>query len=223
MRVSVVIPLFEQARYVGEAIESVLAQTRPVFELIVVDDGSSDGGADVAAAYGSNVHVVRRPHSGIGATRNHGARLATGDLLSFLDADDVLPIDRFERQVGYLETFPEVDGVFGAVDEFADGERVAGERLMRAPRAAQVARLPSTMLLRRSAFDRVGPYDENLKRSEGIEWLARSDDAGVVLRPVDAVVLHRRLHGKNNGMRELDSLGEYARTLKAVLDRRRAT
>ena len=223
MRVSVVIPLFEHAKYVGEAIESVLAQTRPVFELVVVDDGSTDGGAEIAAAYGSSVRVVQQPHSGIGAARNHGARLTTGDLLAFLDADDVVPLERFERQVAFLEAFPDVDGVFGAVTEFAESGAVVGEWPVRAPRTAQIARLPSTLLFRRSAFDRVGPYDENLKRSEGLDWLARSDDAGIVLRPIDAVVLHRRLHDLNNGMRELASLGEYARTLKSVLDRRRQT
>jgi glycosyltransferase involved in cell wall biosynthesis len=219
--VSVVIPLFELADYVGEAIDSLLAQTRPIFEIIVVDDGSTDGGAEIAESYGAIVRVVRQEHKGIGAARNHGARIATGDLITFLDADDVVPVDRFARQVAALEAQPDVDGVFGGVEEFSDEHGVPLGGPLRAPRTSQVARLPGTMLLRRAAFDRVGPYDETLKRSEGIDWQARSTDVGLVLLPIAGVVLHRRLHGRNNGMRELDSLGEYARTLKSVLDRRR--
>jgi glycosyltransferase involved in cell wall biosynthesis len=219
MRVSIVIPLFEAGPFVAEAIESVLAQTYPVFEIIVVDDGSTDDGAATVAAFGPPVQLVRQEHAGIGAARNAGIRCATGDVLGFLDADDRSALDKIERQVAVLDLAPDVDGVFGAVHEFvSDGDSV--DLRARVPRRG-TTRLPSTLLVRRAAFDRVGEFNETLRRSEGIDWIARADDAGLVLRGAPEAVVHRRLHLANNGMREIDSLGEYARTLKTVLDRRR--
>ena len=221
MRVTVVIPLFEAERYVGHAIDSVLRQSSAVAEVVVVDDGSTDGGASVAATYGPPVRVVHQPHGGSAAARNHGARLATGDLLVFLDADDVLSDDALVRHLMILEAHAEVDGTYGEIAEFVDVDSTIAQPTMRAPRRTAPVRLVSTMVVRRSAFELVGPFDETLRRSEGVDWLARADDRGLTLQPAAGAVVHRRLHGGNNGIREISGLGEYAHTLKRVLDRRR--
>jgi glycosyltransferase involved in cell wall biosynthesis len=219
--VTVVIPLFDGERYVADAIESVLAQDRAVHEVVVVDDGSADQGAEVASAYGPPVRVVRQEHRGAGAARNHGASVATGDLLCFLDADDLLAADAIGRHLAVLESHPDIDGTYGEIAEFVDepAEAMPG---IRPPRATGPVRLPSTMVLRKAAFVAVGPFDETLRRSEGLDWLARAGDHALQLRPVAGAVLRRRLHAANNGMREIDDVGEYARTIKRVLDRRRS-
>ncbi len=217
---TVVIPLFEGERFVAEAIASALAQDRAVHEVVVVDDGSTDRGAAVAGAFDAPVRVVRQAHRGAGAARNHGVAVATGDLLCFLDADDVLAPDAIGRHLAVFEAEPEVDGTFGEIVEFVDGAPEATSGL-RAPRITGPVRLPSTMVLRRSAFEAVGPFDESLRRSEGLEWLARADDHAIRFHPAPGAVLHRRLHGANNGIRAIDDVGEYARTVKRILDRRR--
>ncbi|HEX5632504.1 MAG TPA: glycosyltransferase, partial [Gemmatimonadales bacterium] len=89
MRVSVVVPTYNREAFIGRTLRSVLAQTSPAHEVIVVDDGSTDGTEAVVAAFGAAVRYVRQPNAGVAAARNHGARLAAGDWLAFVDSDDL--------------------------------------------------------------------------------------------------------------------------------------
>src|SRR5215472_14752134 len=93
-RVTVMIGVYNGARYLGEAIDSVLAQTRPVHELIVVDDGSTDGSGEIARSYGASVRCVRQERGGMAAARNRAIEDATGDFFAFLDADDRFPPEK---------------------------------------------------------------------------------------------------------------------------------
>jgi hypothetical protein len=126
------------------------------------------------------------------------------------------------RHLVILESRAKVDGTYGEIAEFLDVDSVGAQPAMRAPLYTAPVRLVNTLVIRRSAFEVVGAFDESLRRSEGIDWLARADDCGLTLQPVAGAVLHRRLHRGNNGIREIGNLGEYAHTLKRVLDRRRA-
>src|SRR5437763_5703586 len=101
-RVSVVIPVRNGERFLADAIGSALGQSRPPLEVIVVDDGSSDSTAEVAQAFGSAVHCVSQPPLGVATALNCGVNLARGDLLAFLDADDVWMHEKLELQVAAL-------------------------------------------------------------------------------------------------------------------------
>ncbi len=209
-RVSVVIPAFNVERFIAEAAASALAQGESVREVIVIDDGSSDGTAEAAQAI-PGVTLRRQPNGGIGAARNAGVAEASGELLAFLDADDVWPEGRLARMLERLDSG--ADAVFGRVIEFGEG-RPTG--------APAVAQLASTMLIRRSVFDRVGTFREDVKVGEFIDWWARAEEANVRAIFIDEVVLHRRIHDTNTGIVQAGARQDYVRVLRAALERRRS-
>jgi glycosyltransferase involved in cell wall biosynthesis len=110
-RVTVMIGVYNGARYLGEAIDSVLAQTHPAAELIVVDDGSEDESGAIAEAYGPPVRCIRQENGGMAAARNRAIREASGDYFAFLDADDRFRPDKLERQLQVFAEDPQLDVV----------------------------------------------------------------------------------------------------------------
>ena len=223
-RVSVVVPAFNSERYLAEAVESALGQTHPPFEVIVVDDGSSDGTAEAAAAFGERIRYERQPNAGIGGARNTGVELASGDHLAFLDADDRWEPDKLERQLAALRSDPAPDIVLGHARQFVSPELSAQERAkLICPEEPQPGYLASCMLLSRATFERVGPFATELDFGEFIDWIARAKELDLRMLMLDATVLWRRLHDTNQGVRLRDRRGaDYAQVIKASLDRRRA-
>jgi glycosyltransferase involved in cell wall biosynthesis len=215
--VSVVIPVRDGERYLGEAIESVLGGTVAPLEIVVVDDGSRDDSAAVAERFGPPVAVARISPSGPAAARAHGAGLARGEWIAFLDADDLWAPDRLAAQLAAAEEDPSLDALFGHAEEFVAPE-VAERFAARAPGPAVVA---GTMLVRRAAYQRVGPFDPSIPYGEFLDWYARARDAGLRMLTLDRVLLRRRVHGANLGAREPERRAAYTRVLKAALDRRR--
>jgi len=222
--VSVVMPVFDGARHLTEAIESVLAQTYRPIELIVVDDGSTDDSAVIARQYAPSVRLLAQAHEGIGSARNRGAEAACGAYLAFCDADDRIPPDRIQRQVAALEPDPRTDAVFGEIGEFVSpevDERVADE--LRAPLARSSVRMMITVLLRTESFRRVGPFAIDLGRGVDLEWLARADDVGLRIEPREGVVTYRRLHDASTSFRHRGEEDDYVRAARSAIARRRQT
>ena len=123
--VSVIIPTFNSARYVEAAVESALRQTYPSLEIIVVDDGSTDGTGDRLARFGDRIQVRSQANAGVCAARNVAARVAKGTLLAFLDADDLWEPHKTERQVAVFQRHPDVAVVAAWFDEIdAEGRRM---------------------------------------------------------------------------------------------------
>jgi len=220
--VSVIVTVYNAAPYLGEAIESVLAQTYRPIELVVLDDGSTDGSGDVAQRYGSALRFTRRERQGLGAARNAAVALAEGSYLAFLDADDRFVRDKLERQMEVLDGDPATDMVFGHVTEFVspDIDEAASARLRQTVHDTPW-RMPNLMLIRRPSFDRVGPFSTALRVAVGVDWYARARDAGLKEAVPPFVVLERRLHASNNGIRERQSRQQYLHVIKQSLDRRR--
>src|SRR5574337_57403 len=180
--VSVVIPAYNAAWCVRRAVDSVLAQTFTDFELLVVDDGSTDDTAAVLNTYGDRLRIVSKPNGGLSSARNAGIDAARGRYVAFLDADDGWLPEKLERQVALMDANPAL--VFcstAARIESPDGE-VLGEwacgpsplPTLEAIFAtnAHVAGSGSAVLARRDAFARTGGFDENLRSLEDIDmWM----------------------------------------------------
>jgi glycosyltransferase involved in cell wall biosynthesis len=221
--ISVMIGAFNAAPYLAEAIDSALSQSYRPLELIVVDDGSDDGTADVAQSYGDSVRFAYQDNAGNGAARNHAVRLASGELFAFLDADDRFTPNKLERQWSALSERPDADMVFGHVREFVSPELTDEQRASVRPPAPQATpwTAPNLMLIRRDSFVKVGPFAETVKVGVTVDWYARALENGLQGVMLPEVVLERRLHLTNNGLRESASRHQYLHVLKQSLDRRR--
>jgi glycosyltransferase involved in cell wall biosynthesis len=216
------IGVYNGAPYLAEAIDSVLAQTRPPYELIVVDDGSTDDSGAIAESYGPPVRCIRQERGGMAASRNRAIREATGDFFAFLDADDRFPPDKLERQLAVFDADPGLEVVYGHVTEFLSPDLDEEARaLLREPTHDLPWPTPNLMLVRREAFLRVGRFSTDLKVGIGVDWYARANELGLKSAVPPVVVLERRLHADNNGIRERQFKPQYLHVLKAALDRRR--
>jgi len=116
--VSVIIPVYNCERYLAEAIESVIIQNYRPIEIIVIDDGSTDGSADVAKKFGQAARYCFLQHSGISAARNRGIDLAHGTFIAFLDADDIWVQNKLALQMAVFGKKPDLDMVFGLLKHF---------------------------------------------------------------------------------------------------------
>ena len=223
--VSVIIPVYNYDRYLGEAIESVVSQTHQRLEPIVVDDGSSDQSGEVARSFADRgVRYCHQVHAGIGPARNKGVELAQGYFLAFLDADDCWPQEKIDRQLRAFESDPTLEMVFGQALQLQNGpEWEAGVKDKNLAVAGMVpGMVPGTMLIKRAAFLRVGKFQGDWKVGEFIDWYARAVELHIRSLVLPDLLLWRRIHDSNQGVRERQAVSDYARVLKASLDRRRA-
>ena len=200
-RVSVILPSYDRAWCLPEAIDSVLAQTYRDFELLVVDDGSRDETRSVLKACGSRVRVLAQANRGVSAARNLGIRAARGALLAFLDSDDLWQPQKLARQVAFFDRRPEA--LICQTEEIwiRRGVRVNPRRRHRKPSGdifeASLALClvsPSAVMLRRKLIDTVGFFDENLPACEDYDlWLRVSARYPVYLLE-DPLVIKRGGH-----------------------------
>jgi glycosyltransferase involved in cell wall biosynthesis len=206
VRVSVVIPAYNQARFVAQAVESVLAQTVPAAEVIVVNDGSSDDTAPVLDRFRAPVRVVTQQNQGVSRARNAGVAASSGDAVAFLDADDVWKPKKLAAQVELLARSPEVGLVHCGVEQIDGQGVVLGHHLdgmqgwvfeeMLLFRRSVILGGGSGVMLRRELFDELGGFDPCLSTSADWDFYfraARRRLVGFIAEPL----LQYRFHGAN--------------------------
>jgi glycosyltransferase involved in cell wall biosynthesis len=219
--VSVVIPVFNGERFLREAVQSVLDQEYSDVEIIIVDDGSTDGTANVARSLPETVRYLHQRNQGPAAARNRGIEHARGSLIAFADADDLWPADKLALQLPYLISDPKTDIVLGRIQQVRLSETDTGHT--RAEEFAEPAFSVNlgSAIIRKSVFERVGLFDETMRYSEDVDWFLRAREAGAAIVTIDAVTLLYRQHEQNMTRGKSTSELNVLKALKRSLDRRR--
>jgi len=202
-KVTVIIPTYNCARYIGEAVDSVLAQTYPVHEILVVDDGSTDNTRDVLSKYREPVRYIPQKNAGPPAARNNGILQATGDYIAFLDSDDLWLPHKLQAQMECFQQHPEYGMVYCDMKTFDDtGILEESVKITRHltyytgdifPQLfAETIFQTSALVVRRTCFDKVGLLDTTLPMGDDYEIflrLARYYHVGCVDEPL---ILYRQ-------------------------------
>lgn len=211
---SICMPCYNSERFVGQALASLQAQIEFPRQVVVVDDGSTDQSVACVRRACPEAHLLEAPHRGIGPSLNQALREARGDLLAWIDADDLWMPGKLELQLEALRQNPDWDGCFVGVEQFREDGRPA-------PPPLPEGRHRGALLIRRSAFERVGLFREDLATGEFIDWCARAQSLTLPLLPQP--LYRRRIHDQNTMLQASDSPRDTLRILRAHLARKRQT
>lgn len=213
--VTVVIPVFDRPHLLQEAVDSVLTQRGVDVEIVVVDDGSGPETAAVVdrlAAEHPGLIALRQPNAGPSAARNRGVAASSGEWLSFLDSDDLMPPDRLREQVDALQSDPSAIVLGEQQIEVAPGVEPPSNIVM-AMRSPRPRWLTISFMSSRATFDAVGGFDESMRWGEDTEFLFRAHGQGVPVLRRESIWVIRRVFGDNLVMNE----AEMQRAMTAAL------
>jgi glycosyltransferase involved in cell wall biosynthesis len=216
---SVVIPAFNAAKTIKQAIDSILGQTIPAREIIVVDDGSTDGTAALVGGIAGPITVIRQENRGPGAATTAGFNRVTTPFAATLDADDLWLPQKAARQAACFEADPDVAGVFTLARMFPDGETPDPEG-GGAPRRLWTR---TTLMFRTDAARAVGDFADLPGRlGEVIDWLARSRDLGQRHVMVEEVLAMRRIRpGSLSYGRDAERSRGYLVAIREAIERKK--
>ncbi|HSE18858.1 MAG TPA: glycosyltransferase family A protein [Pyrinomonadaceae bacterium] len=220
--VSVIIPVYNGARYLRAALESVFAQTYRSFEVIVVDDGSADDSGVIAQSF-PFVRYIHQENQGVAAARNNGIAAARGEFFAFLDQDDLWIPEKLRLQIGHLLSHTELGYTLTHQQFFLD----AGATLPAWFRKELLASVHTgwvlgTLVVRRTAFEQVGNFATGYSAANDSDWFFRAKAAGIPMAVVPELLLLKRIHGANDSGRSKEILSELLKVVKTSLDRQRS-
>lgn len=223
-RVSIIIPTYDRPDYLAEAIESVLQQQGAELEVLVADNGTMGEIKEVAKRFGDQVVYFHLESPGIGLARNAGVAASTGDFIAFLDDDDLWTVDKLQRQLRAFEEQPELDAVFGHMRQFLCPrvDTAELEKVKHLDGQVIPAPLATSILMRRSAWERVGPFDTSLQIGVDVDWYSRVCDSKIATLMLPDVLYLRRIHKTNTNFTHSHEKNGRLLMLKRIIDRRRA-
>ena len=219
--VSVIVPVFNGEDFLAEALDSIFRQHGVDIEVIVVDDGSNDRSANIARASVKPVLYHFQENAGPSAARNAGLKRARGEFIAFLDADDQWPANKLQQALKVLQEEPAVQVVIGRSQFLKLRTGGTSGNTFEEVLTPRIYLQLGSAVFRRSAFERVGPFNPEFRYSEDIDWFMRAREQGVLMKTLDSISLLHRLHGNNmTGATRREEL-QLAEVLKKSLDRRR--
>jgi glycosyltransferase involved in cell wall biosynthesis len=216
--VTVVVAVYNGEAYLREALESAMAQEFGPYEVVVVDDGSTDRTAEIVRSF--PVQYLYQENQGPSAARNAGLAAARGALIAFLDGDDVIPPSKLAVQSDYLREHAETGCVLGR-NEWIFENGTAPSWLTRDPVYGELGGIqPGTALVRRQVLDDVGGFDSTYRYWEFQNLFVRMREQGVRIDVLPDIVLRKRLHGENATLFP-PSQHPLVRTMREKLERER--
>ena len=217
--VSAIIPVYNGERFLREAVESILQQKYRPLEMIIVDDGSTDGTAELVKNFGRSARYIYQNNKGPAAARNKGIAAAHGQFLAFLDADDLWPPHRLRTQIPHLLDDPNLDVIMGHTKCF--GSRSTDESKLKGSQDSLLSVQLGSAVFRKSVFEKVGLFDEELSYSEDHDWFLRAREQSMSMLILDDITLYHRRHERNMTTGSGAQGFQLTKVLKKSLDRRR--
>jgi len=208
--ISVIVPVWNGARFLAESLDSILAQQHRPLEILVVDDGSEDDSASIAERYGEPVRVLRQSHRGPAAARNTGITAARGELLAFNDCDDLWLPQKLMRQLEFLTARPDIDMCLTWAqnfweEELAEDAAAYADHPMSKPYGGYSIQ---SLLMRAAAARRAPLLPEHLRHGETAVWIESARAAGLTVEELREVLVRRRLHRGNMTRLEVGAAAE---------------
>jgi glycosyltransferase involved in cell wall biosynthesis len=223
--ISVIIPVYNGERFIAEAVDSVLRQRHRPLEIILVDDGSTDSTAQVIremiAKTDEKMIAIHQPNKGPAAARNRGLEAARGDLIAFLDADDLWTAGMLDGQLQRLIDDCSLQLVVGCTQRVRASDRPESRSRLEILGPQWMSFTLGSALFRRSAFNAVGRFDESLRFGEDVDWFFRARELGVSIGISNEVTRLYRIHENNMTADTHSSDRHFLAALKKSLDRRR--
>ena len=219
MKASVIIPVYNGSQYLATTLESVLAQTYPLHEIIVIDDGSTDSSPDILRSYGDRLRVTRQENQGVAVARNVGLRQASGDVITFIDQDDLWPSRRTEALIAALRSNPNALVAIGQVEVLYERSGPPNDLDMFGTTLREF--LVGSLCVRKEVFDLIGPFNTGLGYADDVDFFMRRREADIKTVYVDDVTLQYRLHESNTSSDRNTTSANLLAALRASLHRRR--
>jgi len=220
--VSVIIPVYNGARYLRAALESVFAQTYRHFEVIVVDDGSTDDSGVIAKSF-PDVRYIYHANQGVAAARNNGIDAARGEFLAFLDQDDLWTPEKLKVQIDHLLSHSDLGYTLTQQQFFLEpGETLPPWFRTDLFSSVHTGWVLGTMVVRRTAFEKVGNFARDYSAANDSDWFFRAKAAGIPMAVLPDLLLMKRIHEANDSARAKEILSELRKVVKSSLDRQRS-
>lgn len=220
--ISVILPVFNGAQFLGEAIQSVLDQNYEPLEIIVVNDGSTDSTQQVALNFGDKIIYVKKENGGVSSARNHGLKLAKGEFISFIDSDDLWLNNKLLLQHILFSKNPQIEIIQGLIRRFlSPGIKPPKNFIKDIDEQPTLTLHLGAGLFKKSVFDKIGLFDETMKFSEDIDWFLRAIESRIKFSLIEETTYLYRIHESNMTLDGKNTNMYLLKAFKKSLDRRR--
>lgn len=221
MKVSILITAYNVEKYLAEAIESALNQTYSNIEIIAVNDGSTDNSLQVLQLYKDKIVIIDQENQGLSKALNIGLKRATGELITFLDGDDILIKDKLERQLKEFENNPDLEATFGSMEQFLSPDLIEYTDKFRFQTGKMEFKSKMTILIRSEAFKKYGLFPD-IKLQDFIVWFDNAQSKGLIFNQTSDLVVYRRIR-ENSLSQSPDYYPQLLKYLKEKIRHKRVT